>query len=237
MSFLTDLFFNMDVVLKDWALQYGFFLYVILFLIIFLETGLVVTPFLPGDSLLFAAGAVAAISDGGLEFWVLLVLLFAAAVTGDFVNYWVGRFWGRRILDSGRLERVVKPHHIQRTEAFFARHGGKTISFARFFPFIRTFAPFVAGISKMDLRRFVAFNILGGACWVGLFVTAGYFFGTIPFVHNNLQYLAIGIILLTVMPGVVHYVRERIRRRRRRAQGVGDCAPERAEVLEGSDEV
>jgi len=214
MEFLTNLFLNLDVVLQDWVAQYGAVIYALLFLIIFLETGLVVTPFLPGDSLLFAGGAVAAVSAGKLNVWLLYVVVFAAAVIGDFVNYWIGRAWGRRILDSGRFDRVIKPRYITSTEAFFERHGGKTISFARFFPFIRTFAPFVAGISRMALPRFVAFNVIGGAAWVGLFVTAGYLFGNIPFVAHNLQYLVIGIIALSVVPAFYHFIRRRITARR-----------------------
>ena len=177
MEFLTNLFLNLDVVLQDWVAQYGAWIYALLFVVIFTETGLVVMPFLPGDSLLFAAGALAAVSDGGLNLWILYVVLFSAAVLGDFLNYTIGRHWGRRILDSGRLSWVIKPRHIEATEAFFERHGGKTISLARFFPFIRTFAPFVAGISRMEMYRFVAFSVLGTAAWVGIFVTAGYLFG------------------------------------------------------------
>ena len=194
MEFLTNLFLNLDVVLQDWVAQYGAWIYALLFLVIFTETGLVVMPFLPGDSLLFAAGALAAVSDGGLNLWILYVVLFLAAVLGDFLNYTIGRHWGRRILDSGRFSWVIKPRHIEATEAFFERHGGKTISLARFFPFIRTFAPFVAGISRMEMYRFVAFNVLGAAAWIGLFVTSGYLFGNIPFVAKNLEYLVIGII-------------------------------------------
>jgi membrane-associated protein len=212
MQFLIDLFLNLDVVLQSWVTQYGVLIYVLLFLIIFLETGVVVTPFLPGDSLLFAGGAIAAISGGGLNIWALYAVVFAAAVVGDFANYWIGRVWGRRILDSGRVSRVVKPEYIASTEAFFERHGGKTISLARFFPFIRTFAPFVAGISRMHLQRFVAFNVIGAAAWVGLFVTAGYLFGNIPFIAHNLQYLVIGIVLLSVLPAFYHFVRRRISR-------------------------
>jgi membrane-associated protein len=208
MEFLTNLFLNLDVVLQDWVAQYGAWIYALLFLVIFMETGLVVTPFLPGDSLLFAAGALAAV--GGLNLWLLYVILFAAAVLGDFLNYMIGRHWGRRILDSGRFSRVIKPKHIQATEAFFERHGGKTISLARFFPFIRTFAPFVAGISRMEVYRFVAFSMLGTAAWVGLFVTTGYLFGNIPFVAQNLEYLVIGIIALSVVPTFLHFVRSRI---------------------------
>lgn len=214
MHFLTDLFLHLDVVLQDWVAQYGIWIYALLFLVIFLETGLVVTPFLPGDSLLFAAGAIAAVSGGGLRLWVLYVVLVIAAVIGDFVNYWIGRKWGRRILASRRAARVVKPRYIEATEAFFDRHGGKTISLARFAPFIRTFAPFVAGISRMRMRRFVPFNVVGAAAWVALFVTAGYLFGNIPFVEENLEYLVIGIIAFSLLPAAYHFVRSRVSRYR-----------------------
>ena len=139
MGFLVNLFLHLDVVLREWVSQYGSLIYVLVFVVVFLETGLVVTPFLPGDSLLFAGGAVAAISGGRLSVWMLVAVLFAAAALGDLANYWIGRTWGRRILASRRLSKVVKPEHIARTEAFFERHGGKTISLARFIPFVRTF--------------------------------------------------------------------------------------------------
>ncbi len=225
MEFLTNLFLNLDVVLQDWVTQYGPWIYALLFLVIFMETGLVVTPFLPGDSLLFAAGALAAVSGGGLNVWVLYVILFAAAVLGDFINYLIGRNWGRRILDSGRFSRVIKPEYIQSTDTFFERHGGKTISLARFFPFIRTFAPFVAGISRMEIYRFVAYNVLGAAAWIGLFVTSGYLFGNIPFVAKNLEYLVIGIIALSVLPAFYHFVRGLFSRRRGARGGSDEASP------------
>lgn len=220
MEFFTNLFLHLDVVMRDWALQYGALIYALVFLVIFLETGLVVTPFLPGDSLLFAAGAVSAVSGGGLNVWVLGAVLFAAAVLGDLANYCVGRMCGRRILDSGRCSRVIRPEHVAQTEAFFARHGGKTVSLARFFPFIRTFAPFVAGISRMKPHRFIAFNLIGAAGWVLLFVAAGYLFGNIPFVAHNLEYLVIGIIAVSLVPALWHFLRNR-RAKRRRAYDSG----------------
>lgn len=210
-TFFIDLFLNLDVVLKDWVAAYGAWIYAMLFLIIFLETGVVVTPFLPGDSLLFTAGAIAAVAGGGLNIWVLAAVLFTAAVLGDATNYAIGRKWGRAILDSGRFSRIIKPEHIAETEAFFCRHGGKTISLARFFPFIRTFAPFIAGIGHMEYRRFAMFNVAGAAAWITLFVGAGYFFGNIPAVAHNLEYLVIGIILVSVTPGIFHAVQRRIK--------------------------
>lgn len=213
-TFFIDLFLNLDTVLASWVQQYGIWVYGMLFLVVFCETGLVVTPFLPGDSLLFTAGAIAAVSEGGLDIGVLAAVLFAAAAFGDAVNYLIGRRWGRAILDSGKLGRVIKPEHIERTEAFFQRHGGKTISLARFFPFVRTFAPFVAGIGHMCWRRFTLYNLAGAAAWIALFVGAGFFFGNIPFVAKNLEYLVFGIIGVSVAPGVAHWVKGRIDARR-----------------------
>lgn len=213
-QFFIDLFLNLDVVLKDWVAAYGAWIYVMLFLIIFMETGLVVTPFLPGDSLLFTAGAIAAVSNGGLNIWVLLGVLIVAAILGDGVNYLIGRHWGRAMLDSGRFSRVIKEEHVEKTEAFFAKHGGKTISFARFFPFLRTFAPFIAGTCHMDRGHFTIFNVVGGIAWVSLFVGAGYFFGNIPFIAHNLEFLVIGIIAVSVAPGIVHAIQDRLKARR-----------------------
>jgi membrane-associated protein len=207
--FMRDLFLNLDVVLQEWVGTYGLLVYGMLFLVIFMETGVVVTPFLPGDSLLFTAGAIAAVSGGGLNVWLLIGVLMAAAVAGDAVNYSIGRAWGRAILDSGRLSRIITTEHIAQTEQFFAKHGGKTISLARFFPFIRTFAPFVAGTSRMGRGYFAVYNVLGAAAWVLLFVSAGYFFGNIPFIAKNLEYLVIGIIAVSVAPAVWHAVSRR----------------------------
>lgn len=214
LEFLSQLFLHLDVVLQEWVVAYGLWIYGMLFLVIFLETGVVVTPFLPGDSLLFAAGAVAAASEGALDVWLLLAVLIAAAVLGDACNYTIGARWGRRLLDSGRFSRLIRPEHIRDTEAFFARHGGKTISFARFFPFIRTFAPFVAGTCQMDRRRFTLFNVVGGVVWVVAFVGAGYFFGNIPIVAKNLELLVIGIVAVTLLPSVWHAVQRGIAKRR-----------------------
>ena len=174
-------------------------------------------PFLPGDSLLFTAGALAAVTaaDGAkvLNVWFVLGLLFIAAVLGDGTNYLIGRKFGQRILDSGKFSRVIKPEYIDQTNAFYAKHGGKTISLARFFPFIRTFAPFMAGIGHMDWGRFTFFNVTGGAAWVGLFVGAGYFFGNIPVIQENLEYLVIGIILVSIAPSLIHALWSRFKTR------------------------
>jgi membrane-associated protein len=216
LQFFVDLFLNIDTILVEWVSTYGNWVYLILFLIIFCETGLVVMAILPGDSLLFTAGALAAITGSNgkpvLNIWLLLGLLFAAAVLGDGTNYLIGRKFGQRILDSGKLSRVIKPRYIDETNAFFGKHGGKTISLARFFPFIRTFAPFMAGIGRMDWSRFTFFNVSGGAAWVALFVGAGYFFGNIPVVKDNLEYLVIGIILVSVAPSVIHAVWSRFKK-------------------------
>ncbi len=218
LQFFIDLFLNLDVVLRDWVAIYGPWIYAMLFLIIFMETGIVITPFLPGDSLLFTAGALAAVSSGGLDIWVLLAVLLSAAVLGDMANYTIGRRWGRAILDSGKFSRIIKPEHIEQTEAFFARHGGKTISIARFFPFIRTFAPFIAGICHMERWRFTLFNVVGGTAWVLLFVGAGYFFGNIPVVARNLEFLIIGIVLVSVLPSAFHAIRTRLKSRQSESQ-------------------
>lgn len=223
-QFFIDLFLNLDTVLKDWVGLYGVWIYAMLFLIIFMETGIVVTPFLPGDSLLFTAGAIAAVAGGGLNVWVLLGVLWVAAVLGDASNYAIGRKWGRAILDSGKFSRVIKPEHITETEAFFCKHGGKTISLARFFPFIRTFAPFIAGISRMDYVHFAKYNVIGATAWIALFVGAGFFFGNIPAVAHNLEYLVIGIILVSLMPAVIHAVQRKLKARKGGAEpAAGQC--------------
>jgi membrane-associated protein len=216
LKFFVDLFLNLDTVLAAWVGMYGGWVYLMMFLIIFCETGLVVMAVLPGDSLLFTAGALAAITaaDGShvLDVWLVLGLLFAAAVLGDATNFLIGRKFGQQILDSGRFSRVIKPKYIEDTNAFFVKHGGKTISLARFFPFIRTFAPFMAGIGCMDWKRFTLFNVSGGAAWVGLFVGAGFFFGNIPIIKDNLEFLVIGIIVVSVAPTAIHAIRSRFKK-------------------------
>jgi membrane-associated protein len=211
-TFFTDLFLHADVLLKEWVAAYGAWIYAVLFLIIFIETGVVIMPFLPGDSIIFTAGAIAAVSGGGLNIIVLFVVLFVAAVLGDALNYTIGRRWGRGIIDSGRFSRIITTERLARTEAFFRRHGGKTISLARFFPFIRTFAPFVAGVSRMDRLYFTIYNVIGAAAWVALFLGAGYLFGNIPFVEHNLEFLVMGIIAFSLLPAVYHWTRQRLRR-------------------------
>ncbi len=202
----VDLLLHLDQHLEALLAQYGVWLYAILFAIVFCETGLVVTPFLPGDSLLFMAGALAA--GGGLDPAVLIPLLFAAAVLGDTVNYTIGRRFGARIA-KWENSRFFNRKALERTQAFYARHGGKTIVIARFMPIIRTFAPFVGGMARMDYRRFVAFNVFGGALWVGPLVMLGYWFGNLPVIKNNLSAVVIGIIVVSLLPIVVAWWRER----------------------------
>lgn len=202
----VDLFLHLDRHLAELLANYGAWIYAILFLIVFCETGLVVTPFLPGDSLLFMAGALAA--GGGMDPGLLIALLFVAAVLGDSVNYAIGRRFGERIAQwpDGRF---FKRSALAQTRAFYDRHGGKTIVIARFMPLIRTFAPFVAGMARMDYRRFAAFNVGGGALWVGSLVMAGYWFGNLPVVKNNLSAVILGIIGLSLLPLIVGWARQR----------------------------
>jgi membrane-associated protein len=204
---LIDIFLHLDHHLAQLIEQFGAGSYLILFLIIFAETGLVVTPFLPGDSLLFAAGTFAAL--GSFDLLLLLVLLIAAAVIGDSVNYWIGMRVGERAF-SGRV-RFLKQEHLERTRAFYVRHGGKTIVLARFIPIIRTFAPFVAGVGRMHYPRFLAYNVAGAVLWVSLFVLGGYFFGNIPAVRSNFTLVILAIIALSVVPVVVEFLRGRRR--------------------------
>jgi membrane-associated protein len=204
---LIDIFLHLDHHLAQLIEQFGAGSYLILFLIIFAETGLVVTPFLPGDSLLFAAGTFAAL--GSFDLVLLLVLLIAAAVIGDSVNYWIGARVGERAF-SGRV-RFLKQEHLERTRTFYARHGGKTIVLARFIPIIRTFAPFVAGVGRMHYPRFLAYNVAGAVLWVSLFVLGGYFFGNIPAVRSNFTLVILAIIALSVVPVIVELLRGRRR--------------------------
>lgn len=201
----ADFFLHLDAHLADIIARFGAGAYGILFLIVFCETGLVVTPFLPGDSLLFAAGTFAAL--GSFEIVPLLLLLIAAAVLGDTLNYWIGARIGERAF-SGTV-RFLKPAHLERTRRFYERHGGKTIVLARFVPIIRTFAPFVAGVGRMSYGRFLAYNVAGGVLWVALFTLGGFFFGNIPAVRANFTLVILAIIGLSVVPVVVEFLRHR----------------------------
>jgi membrane-associated protein len=204
-SNLIDLFLHLDKHLNEIIQTYGVWTYVLLFAIIFMETGLVVTPFLPGDSLLFAAGTFAGM--GSLNVWILFISLSAAAIIGDTVNYWIGHYIGPRAF-SGNI-RFLKKEHLDRTHKFYEKHGGKTIILARFIPIIRTFAPFVAGIGAMSYGHFISYNVIGGILWVGLFTFLGYFFGNLPFVQENFAYVVIAIILISVLPAVYEFFKER----------------------------
>jgi membrane-associated protein len=204
---------HIDKHLFDLCTNYGVWVYAILFVVVFCETGLVVTPFLPGDSLLFAVGSLAAIN--ALDVWTASALLIAAAIIGDTVNYWIGHYVGPRVFHEEH-SRFLNKEYLQRTHAFYEKHGGKTIILARFLPIIRTFAPFVAGIGSMTYRRFILFNVVGGVAWVLLFVSAGYFFGGIPIVKNNFSLVILALILIPGIPSVVEFVRFKMRQRKKR---------------------
>ena len=204
----VDFVLHLDRHLAELTAQYGTWTYAILAGIVFCETGLVVTPFLPGDSLLFTAGALAAL--GSLDPWLLNLLLFVAVFAGDNLNYWVGRFVGPRAF-TGEV-RFFRREYLERTHAFFERHGGKTVVLARFIPIVRTFTPFVAGVGAMSYPRFLGYSIAGGAFWVTAFLWAGYFFGNLPVVRENFSLVVLAIIALSVLPLVIGILRERRRR-------------------------
>jgi membrane-associated protein len=203
---LIDLFVHLDKHLDQTVHQFGVWTYLILLTLIFCETGLVVTPFLPGDSLLFAAGIVAGLHAGLDPVW-LFVLLSAAAIAGNSTNYWIGAYIGPRAF-SGKI-RFLKQEHLDRTHAFYEKYGGKTIIIARFVPIVRTFAPFVAGVGAMSYRKFIAHDLVGGTAWVGLLVWTGYWFARVDFVKANFSVAIVAIVLISVMPMVVEYLRSR----------------------------
>ena len=209
LSQLVDLVLHVDRHLAELTDAYGVWTYAILFAVVFLETGIVVTPFLPGDSLLFAAGAIAALPGSDLDVHLLFALLWIAAVAGDSLNYAIGARVGPRVFRQD--VRFLSRKHLLRTQEFYERHGGKTIFLARFVPIVRTFAPFVAGIGTMPYRRFVLFNVVGGLTWVGLFLYAGYFFGQLPVVKDNFSLVILAIIVLSVVPIGVEFLRARSR--------------------------
>jgi len=203
---LLDLILHLDTHLLALAQQYGVWIYAILFFIIFAETGLVVAPFLPGDSLLFVAGAMC--GTGALDITLLAPLLMVAAFSGDNTNYWVGRLIGKKLVErSGG--RWLKREHLDKTHVFYEKHGGKTILFARFLPIVRTFAPFVAGIGEMSYRLFLLFSALGSVAWIGFFTLCGYFFGNIPAVKDNLMVIIVGIIVISFLPAILEFIRQR----------------------------
>ena len=207
-TLLVDVFLHLDRYLGTFLHDYGLWVYALLFVIIFAETGFVVTPFLPGDSLLFVAGTLAA--SGGLEVQWLIPLLIAASFGGDNTNYWIGHHLGPRVFRHNN-SRLLNHEYLDRTRAFYDRHGGKTILLARFLPILRTFAPFVAGVGRMPYARFLAFSLAGSVSWIMLFVLAGYFFGHLPVVRQNLTLMMLGIIIISILPGAIAWLRHRRR--------------------------
>ena len=205
---LVDIVLHLDDHLQWMVRNYGTWVYAILFLIIYCETGLVVTPFLPGDSLLFVAGALAA--SGDIYIHALFAVLAAASFAGDNTNYWIGRFLGPRVFTREKSW-VFNPAHLQRTQRFYQKHGGKTVTIARFVPIIRTFAPFVAGIGRMAYGRFLFYSFAGSVLWISSLTFAGYYFGNIPVVKQNLALVIAGIVVLSIMPAVVEYLKSRAR--------------------------
>jgi membrane-associated protein len=208
---LVDVFLHLDTHLAEVIQQYGTYTYALLFLIVFLETGLVVTPLLPGDSLLFAAGSFAGI--GALSLWPLFFLLCAAAILGDTANYAIGAYLGPKVFHYPK-SRFFNPEHLRKTHEFYEKYGGKTIIIARFIPIIRTFAPFVAGIGSMTYARFLSYNVIGGVLWVAVCVFAGYFFGNLAFVRKNFSLVIVAIILISMLPALVEYLRHRAEAKR-----------------------
>lgn len=207
--FIIDFILHIDVHLKELVSEYGIWVYAILFLIVFCETGLVVTPFLPGDSLLFVAGAISALDSNDLNVHVFVLLLIAAAILGDAINYLIGKYFGEKLF-SNPNSKIFRQSYLDKTHAFYEKHGGKTIILARFVPIIRTFAPFVAGMSKMNYRHFAAFNVVGAIIWVTLFGYAGFLFGNEPVVQENLKLLIVAIIFISVLPMAIEFIRYRI---------------------------
>lgn len=203
---------HIDEHLNEIIRNFGSWSYVILFLIVFVETGIVIFPFLPGDSLLFAAGALAAVNNV-FNIGLLIIVFFAAAVIGDTVNYHIGKTLGTAITQNRWIGRLVNQEKIDKAEMFFNKHGGKTIVIARFMPFIRTFIPFIAGSSRMDYRYFLTYNILGAALWVGLFTIVGYLFGNISFVKDNFSTIILAVIVLSILPPIISYVKSHLRKK------------------------
>jgi membrane-associated protein len=221
---LVDVFLHLDAHLTDWASVLGPWLYLVLFLIVFCETGLVVTPFLPGDSLLFAAGALCALDGSPLSVTPLAALLVVAAVAGDAVNYAIGAYLGPAVFTSEH-SRLLNRRHLIRTQQFYARHGGKTVFLARFVPIVRTFAPFVAGIGRMRYGYFASYNVTGALAWVLSFLLAGYWFGQLPAVKRNFHVVIVAIIVISVMPMVFEFLRARRASQALGAAGRGSASP------------
>lgn len=211
---IWDIFLHLDVHLNAWAGTLGPWLYVVLFAVVFCETGLVVTPFLPGDSLLFAAGALASRAGSPINLWILIPVIFAAAVIGDSVNYEIGKWLGPKVF-TRKDSWLLNQNHLHKAHAFYEKYGGKTIILARFIPIIRTFAPFVAGIGKMTYLHFISYNIIGAAAWVLLFVLGGYWFADLPLVQNHFHYVIVAIIVISVLPAVYEVWAERRKSRKK----------------------
>jgi len=203
---IVNIFLHIDVYLGQILDFFGIWTYIVMFAIIFAETGLVIVPFLPGDSLIFAAGAFA--GSGYLNIWLIYILMFMAAILGDTVNYWLGHYLGPKVFSDTNAKFFNKAY-LEKTREFYEKHGGKTIILARFFPIIRTFAPFVAGVGKMHYRTFLFYNIIGGFVWVTLFTFAGYFFGGLEFVQQNFEYLVLGIISLSFIPMITEFIKHK----------------------------
>ncbi|EKN5948761.1 DedA family protein [Yersinia enterocolitica] len=206
--FVIDFILHIDVHLAELVAQYGVWAYGILFLILFCETGLVVTPFLPGDSLLFVAGALASLPSNDINVHIMVALMVTAAILGDAINYTIGRVFGEKLF-SNPDSKIFRRSYLDKTHQFYEKHGGKAIILARFVPIIRTFAPFVAGMGKMSYRHFAAYNVIGALVWVLLFTYAGYWFGNMPFVQDNLKLLIVAIIVVSILPGVFEVWRHR----------------------------
>lgn len=207
-KFLIDFILHIDLHMQEMVAAYGIWVYAILFLILFCETGLVVTPFLPGDSLLFVAGALAALPTNDLNIHIMVLLMITAAIIGDAVNYTIGHFFGERLFRNPD-SKIFRQSYLRKTHAFFEIHGGKAIILARFVPIVRTFAPFVAGMSKMSYRHFAMFNVIGAIVWVVLFAYAGYIFGETKIVQENLKLLIVAIIFISILPGIIEVWRHR----------------------------
>ncbi|MDR2040522.1 MAG: DedA family protein [Bacteroidales bacterium] len=208
MNYCIDLFLHLDVHLVRLVAQYGIWIYAILFLVIFCETGLVVTPFLPGDSLLFVAGTLAAVGYNHINVHLMVLLLITAAILGDACNYFIGKFFGEKLF-SNPDSKIFKQSYLQKTHNFYEKHGGKTIVLARFVPIVRTFAPFIGGMGKMGYARFLSYNVIGGIAWVSIFMYAGFLFGELEIVKKNLSVLVIAIILVSLLPAVFEVWRNR----------------------------
>lgn len=208
-TFLVDLLTNTESTLDALVTDYGTWVYAILFMIIFCETGLVVTPFLPGDSLLFLAGTIAHRATNDLNIVLLIGILIVAAILGDALNYTIGRFFGEKLFRNPD-SKIFKQSYLEKTNKFYEKHGGKTIIIARFVPIVRTFAPFVAGMGKMSYKRFASFNVIGGIAWITIFCMLGYFVGGLPIIQNNLKLVVVLIVIISVMPGVYEFLKAKM---------------------------